>query len=193
MSHAARLDFYAFSTETSIYPIGQLTVPADGGTIALSNIPEGVHRIAILPNVGTGNEIYVDDVVLGLAGKVTDSPVAGYDEKRVESTREVLNGLTEGVEYVAYVKAGKGTETGQVSNAVRFVAGPSASIAGVADGQAGFVLESGMIRPANQELPYDVFTASGATVAQAHKGNLRLPAQGTYIIRTAATATKVMW
>lgn len=189
----SRLDIYSFSSETSIYPIGELAVPADGGAIELSDIPEGVHRIAILPNVGTGNEIYVDDVVLGLAGKVTDSPVAGYDEKRVESTREVLSGLAEGGEYVAYVKAGKGAETGQVSNSVRFVAGPSASVARVADGHTGFVLESGIVRPVDPELTYDVFTVAGATVARAHKGNLRLPARGTYIIRTAATATKVVW
>lgn len=189
----SRLEFYAVQGESSLYPVGSLMIGTEGNVVMTDIFPEGVRELVILATVSADQEIYLDDITLLFDDEVSDIMHPDYDDREISTTSVTLEGLREGVEYVAWVKAAGDASVGHSSNCVRFVAGPGSGIDGVMSAGIGFEIANGILLPSDPDMPYDVYTADGRVAANSHRGPFILPSRGVYIVRTAATTIKTVW
>lgn len=163
-----------------------------GDRYTFSAIPAGVRQLTLIYNfTGARTNIYIDDVELRFADRVTDTSVAGYGGMRVDGTSLNAQGLTEGQTYVAYINAVGPAGSTQPSRAISFTAAQNTSAPSVAiESGTGYTFAGGVVRSSE---PVDIYTVAGQPVALRAVGAVQLPERGIYVVRTARGASKIAW
>lgn len=189
----ARLEFYGVHPGGTLYPVGAADIDSDEGGLMSFILPGGVRQMVITATSGCGNGVYFDDVTLSLQGDLADSVHPSYDGLETGATSIELDGLEEGKEYVAWVRACDGIVVGDQSPCVRFVAAPGASVPFVAAAGCRFGISNGVLSPSDMHAVYDVYAPDGRALARSHRGSLELPSHGVYIVRIGTSVSRLVW
>lgn len=197
-----QLDYYGKDAAGHLRYIGtvdEFDGSSKGSTMTL-DIPSGYRSVRLVYTMKTtGLNLYLDDISVALADGAVETPLSGFDARKVEDTKCLVTGLENDTEYVARVVALKGNEKGISSETYRFVhtaEKPTAIESVGADStDLGNVIsiENGIITPAQADLCYSVYTIDGRAVTIDRSGSFELPQRGIYIVRSGKTATKVNW
>jgi len=190
----ASLKFYSVEPNYSLTPIAEISDLAcskEGTKVEIKNIPDGVKQFMMIYSCpAAGITANIDDIQIDFAGAITDTPVGGYDARRVDGTSLKAEGLAPLTDYVAYVHAIKGESESAKSKTVYFsTADPSGIDSATATGSA-FTLIDGVAISVN---PMDIFSIDGTPVAIKATGSVRLPGHGIYLIRADGKTSKVIW
>lgn len=176
------LDVYGTDADGRQRFVTRLTDLTRAGSTLTVDLPADIHALTLRDATSvTDVKIYVDDMVLSLADGWNDTPVSGYDGRRVEGTSLAVTGLENEKEYVAYVRPVKSETEGRLSASLPFT--PAKAATGVGETAADL----------DANLPADVYTLTGILVATLTEAEARasLPA-GIYILRQGAAARKIV-
>lgn len=191
---AFSLKVYAVEPNSSLYLIKDVTEIAgtsEGTQVEINNIPEGVRQFMMVYTFRTsGLTLNIDDINIKSAGTINDTPVAGYDNYRIEGTSLKAEGLTPMASYVAYIKANNGSDYTKTSKSILFTTVDPAGIDGRVSDNHDFRYSDGVVRSTT---PTSIYNIDGTPVAINTIGAVELPARGIYIIKSATHTSKIVW
>lgn len=188
------LKFYAVEPNYSVTPITEITsleCSKEGTQVEINNMPDGLRQLLMVySSAGAGTTVNIDDLTIDFVSSVTDTPVNGYDACHVDGTYLKAEGLTPMTDYVAYVRALKGSEASAMSKTVYFSTADPSGVEGIESPEAAFTMTDGVV---TSQVPVDIFTLNGVAVALQATGSVRLPDHGIYLVRSNGRVTKVVW
>lgn len=188
------LKIYAVEPNSSLFlikDINNIDGTPEGSKIQINDIPDGVRQFMMVYTFRTsGLTINIDDIEIKYAGTINDTPVAGYDNYRVDGTSLKAEGLASMSSYVAYIKANNGSNNSKTSKAVKFVTVDPAGIDGSISDNNAFTYADGVVRSTK---PTSIYTLNGTPVALNAIGAVKLPSRGIYIIKSATHTAKIVW
>lgn len=193
---SARLEVYG-SDGVSKYHITTITEIAgdeEGTRLSIDNIPYGTRQITLTYYFASKDAIlYVDDIKINFAGEVVDTPVAGYENLRVDGTNCTVSGLNKLTEYVAYVRAVGGGVESKYSRPVSFKTTDPASVNSVVDNSLAIRLSNGVVSLSDSSEMFSVYSIDGRVIALNVAGEFRLPHNGMFIVKAGSKVAKVNW
>ena len=193
---SARLEVYG-SDGVSKYHITTITEIAgdeEGTRLSIDNIPYGTRQITLTYYFASKDAIlYVDDIKINFAGEVVDTPVAGYENLRVDGTNCTVSGLNQLTEYVAYVRAVGGGVESKYSRPVSFKTTDPASVNSVVDNSLAIRLSNGVVSLSDSSEMFSVYSIDGRVIALNVTGEFRLPHNGMFIVKAGSKVAKVNW
>ena len=193
---SARLEVYG-SDGVSKYHIATITEIAgdeEGTRLSIDNIPYGTRQITLTYYFASKDAIlYVDDIKINFAGEVVDTPVAGYENLRVDGTNCTVSGLNKLTEYVAYVRAVGGGVESKYSRPVSFKTTDPASVNSVVDNSLAIRLSNGVVSLSDFSEMFSVYSIDGRVIALNVAGEFRLPHNGMFIVKAGSKVAKVNW
>lgn len=193
---SARLEVYG-SDGVSKYHITTITEIAgdeEGTRLSIDNIPYGTRQITLTYYFASKDAIlYVDDIKINFAGEVVDTPVAGYENLRVDDTNCTVSGLNKLTEYVAYVRAVGGGVESKYSRPVSFKTTDPASVNSVVDNSLAIRLSNGVVSLSDSSEMFSVYSIDGRVIALNVAGEFRLPHNGMFIVKAGSKVAKVNW
>ena len=193
---SARLEVYG-SDGVSKYHIATITEIAgdeEGTRLSIDNIPYGTRQITLTYYFASKDAIlYVDDIKINFAGEVVDTPVAGYENLRVDGTNCTVSGLNKLTEYVAYVRAVGGGVESKYSRPVSFKTTDPASVNSVVDNSLAIRLSNGVVSLSDSSELFSVYSIDGRVIALNVAGEFRLPHNGMFIVKAGSKVAKVNW
>ena len=193
---SARLEVYG-SDGISKYHVTTITEIAgdeEGTRLSIDNIPYGTRQITLTYYFASKDAIlYVDDIKINFAGEVVDTPVAGYENLRVDGTNCTVSGLNKLTEYVAYVRAVGGGVESKYSRPVSFKTTDPASVNSVVDNSLAIRLSNGVVSLSDSSEMFSVYSIDGRVIALNVAGEFRLPHNGMFIVKAGSKVAKVNW
>ena len=162
--------------------------------MAIENIPYGTRQITLTYYFASKDAIlYLDDIKIDLAGEVVDTPVAGYENMRVDATNCKVSGLNQETEYVAYVRAVGGGVESKYSRPISFVTKDPLSVNSVVDNSLAIRFANGIVSLSDSSELFSVYSIDGRVIAMNVAGEFRLPHNGLFIVKAGSKVAKVNW
>lgn len=193
---SARLEVYGSDgiSKYHITTIAEIAGDEEGTKLAIENIPYGTRQITLTYYFASKDAIlYMDDIKINFAGDVVDTPVAGYENMRVDATSCSVSGLNQLTEYVAYVRAVGGGVESKYSRPISFVTQDPASINSVFDNKLDIRVSDGIVSLNDSSESFSVFSIDGRMIAMNVVGEFRLPHNGVFIVKAGLKVAKVNW
>ncbi|MCM1291886.1 MAG: M6 family metalloprotease domain-containing protein [Prevotella sp.] len=189
------LEVYGYNEDGSLTFLGKIDGLSNKGQDLTFDFPTGYRQVMIrLDARVTGLISYLDDFTVNLTAGHVDTPISGYDARKVEDTKLVVTCLEPNTEYVAYVKPFKGVEAGILSHAVNFIPAKVSQSVDILPADSDLIeadvnIYNGVVTANGAQMT--VYTADGKIVARGTSCNL--PSRGLYIVRVGNAAKKVCW
>lgn len=193
---SARLEVYGSDGISKYYitTITEIAGDEEGTRLSIDNIPYGTRQITLNYYFASKDAVlYLDDIKINFAGEVVDTPVAGYDNLRVDATNCSVSGLNQLTEYVAYVRAVGGDVESKYSRPVSFKTTDPASVNSVVDNSLAIRLSNGVVSLSDSSELFSVYSIDGRVIALNVAGEFRLPHNGMFIVKAGSKVAKVNW